>query len=191
MIERRTTSFVKQRRWSTATEAEVTSRPARVRREPSYAVDLAAGVVHRPRGVGAVGRSHRPRVDPNGIYGLTWDASGRLLAVAGEQAVGIGEVGSGGALARFPHDAAYAHRMAWGARWHVSRRQPVRRSRAAVGDSLVTASSAGRAVPHRARPQDARSCGAQLIDTDGARVEAWRQPRGEWRVPLGAIVPPA
>jgi hypothetical protein len=80
-------------------------------------VDLAAGVVHRPRGAGAVGRSHRLRVDPNGIYGLTWDASGRLLAVAGEQAVGIGEVGigevgSGGALARFPHDAAYAHRVA-------------------------------------------------------------------------------
>jgi hypothetical protein len=30
MIGRRTTSFVKQRRWSIATEAEVTSRPARV-----------------------------------------------------------------------------------------------------------------------------------------------------------------
>jgi hypothetical protein len=35
MIERRTTSFVKQRRWSIATEAEVTSRPARVVDLPS------------------------------------------------------------------------------------------------------------------------------------------------------------
>jgi hypothetical protein len=37
MAEGRTTSFVKQRRWSIATEAEVTSRPARVRRGPSFA----------------------------------------------------------------------------------------------------------------------------------------------------------
>jgi hypothetical protein len=50
---------------------------------------------------------------PSGVYGLAWDTSGRLLAIAGEQAVAIWEAGAGDALARFPHGAPYAHRVAW------------------------------------------------------------------------------
>lgn len=77
------------------------------------AVGLEGGDVVLLDAAGPFTEARRLRVDPDGAHGLAWDASGQLLAIAGEQAVSIWEVGSGESITRLPHDAPYAHRVAW------------------------------------------------------------------------------
>lgn len=106
--------------WDAATCAELERRELGARAHavawsPSgswLAVGLEGGEVAL-LDAAAFAEVHRLRADPNGVYGLAWDTSDRMLAIAGEEAVAIWEVGSGDALARFPHDAPYAHRVAW------------------------------------------------------------------------------
>ncbi len=107
--------------WDAATGAELDRRELGARAQavawsPSgswLAAGLEGGEVALLDAAGPFTEAHRLRVDPDGVHGLAWDASGRRLAIAGEQAVAIWEVGSGDALTRFPHDAPYAHRVAW------------------------------------------------------------------------------
>jgi hypothetical protein len=163
MIERRTTSFVKQRRWSTATEAEVTSRPARVRRGPPYAVDLAAGVVHRPRGAGAVERHLRPDM------GRQRPAAGGRRRAGGRDRGGRRRrrtrtlsarrgvrppCGVGRPMARFSPPACAATACGWG---RLARDSLIRRT--SCSTSRVTA---GRPVRRRAtdRPRQCSGRGA-------------------------------
>jgi WD40 repeat protein len=107
--------------WDAASCAELERRELGARAQavawsPSgswLAVGLEGGDVVLLDAAGPFAEAHRLRADPDGVHGLAWDASGRLLAIAGEQAVAIWEAGSGDALARFPHGAPYAHRVAW------------------------------------------------------------------------------
>jgi WD40 repeat protein len=107
--------------WDAATGAELERREFGARAQgvawsPSgswLAVGFEGGDVALLDAAGSFAEAHRLRVDPGSVSGLAWDAAGRMLAMAGEQAVATWDVGAGDALARFPHDAPYAHRVAW------------------------------------------------------------------------------
>lgn len=77
------------------------------------AVGLEGGEVVLLDAASPFTEAHRLQVDPGSVDGLAWAASGRVLAIAGEHAIAIWEVGAGDAVARFPHDAPFAHRVSW------------------------------------------------------------------------------
>ncbi|HEX3480004.1 MAG TPA: hypothetical protein VHT91_33520 [Kofleriaceae bacterium] len=145
--------------WDAATGAELERRELRARAQavawsPSgswLAVGLEGGDAALLDAAGPFAETHRLRVDPE--RGLR-PGMGRHRPAAGDRRRAGGR-DLGGRIRRrartLPAWRTVRPPRGVGARWYVCRRQPLRRPRAAVGDSLVT-SSVRRAVPRRWRP---------------------------------------